>query len=110
MNQGSCGFDREFHDERRSLAKFTLDLDRAIVVKHDGAGNRESQTSPTQFPAPCLVGTIETFEDLGLIFEGDADARVDHFEDGLVASFLRGQMDASGPGRVLYRVVDQNIQ
>src|ERR1700690_2002026 len=100
----------KLHDEGRSLARNTLDLDRAMMLHHNPAGNREAQPCTPEFPTPRLVGTIETFENPTLIFDSDADARVGDLENRVAASFLHRQMDSSGSPCVLDGIIEQNIQ
>ena len=70
--------ERKQHAEAGSRAGLARQLDRSAMAAHDAEHRRETE------PPPGEARREEGLEDVRLVLRGDADARVPHFEVGVL--------------------------
>ena len=83
----------QFYDKGCALALFAFHPDGAAVEQHQLMHDGKAQARSTLFPAAGFIHPIETIEDMGQIFLGNAGAIIHHGQLGFLALPLQGYLD-----------------
>ena len=70
--------DRQREREGAAVAERGVDPDSTAVVLHDLSADGQAESGALGLVRECVTDLLELFEDLGLIDQRDADARILH--------------------------------
>src|SRR3990172_688061 len=96
--------DREFHDERASLAHAAPDLDRSVMSFGNPSCYGKSEAASSDIVASLALDAIEAVENFRLILRRNAEARITDLHHRIAVVSFQRKADCSLGGCVLDRV------
>ena len=97
---------RQGKAKSRPIVQLAIDFDRAAESIQQMLDDGQAEAGAADGPVPGFVGAIETVEDTGQVFGGDADAGILDGEVDPLAGRIGGDPDKAAVRRIFDGIVD----